>query len=179
AAAVAMLIFGMAAGCEGKTAENSGGENMGTVVEENGKKVDFELISVLERGTMIGEQEYEIKAAEDGGVIISDYYGAWRFMEEVEKEDCLKRRAVGGAELYEKAAELLGNCDIKAWNGFDGNNPMVLDGYGFTLEGSLKDGTRLYARGTNAFPDGYDKFMSDIRDLLQEYGEEIPQKETE
>jgi len=67
-----------------------------------------------------------------------------------------------------KAAELevlLEKHGVRAWNGFKGRPFMdVLDGKGFTLCVTFRDGSRVSASGENAFPNGYNVFH---RELLQ------------
>ncbi len=177
AAAVAALVVGTAFGCTGRTVDKEGGGNMGGITQTQGEKIDFDVVTLIESGMVAEESMYELKSDGKGGVIISQYLGRWRFDDTVALEDCVIRRAVGGAELYEKAAKLLGECNISDWAGFTGYNPNVLDGISFTFEAKLSDGKTVYASGSNAFPENYHKLNSDIYDLLEEYGEEIPRKQ--
>lgn len=57
--------------------------------------------------------------------------------------------------------------DVASWDGFDGENPGVLDGEGFTLEVLLSDGTYVYAHGSNAFPENYHAVMDEWTGILE------------
>ena len=69
-------------------------------------------------------------------------------------------------------AEILG--DLSAWDGFSEDNPNMLDGESFRLNIAYVDGVSVTARGSNAFPEGYFKVKSAIRDfffnLMDQYG---------
>lgn len=69
-------------------------------------------------------------------------------------------------------AEILG--DLSAWDGFSEDNPNMLDGESFRLNIADVDGVGVTARGSNAFPEGYFKVKSAIRDfffnLMDQYG---------
>ena len=69
-------------------------------------------------------------------------------------------------------AEILG--DLSAWDGFSEDNPNMLDGESFRLNIAYVDGVGVTARGSNAFPEGYFKVKSAIRDfffnLMDQYG---------
>ena len=56
---------------------------------------------------------------------------------------------------------------VEDWDGFDGENPGVLDGEGFSLEVLLNDGTYVYARGSNAFPENYRIVMDEWTEILE------------
>ncbi len=65
-----------------------------------------------------------------------------------------------------KAAELealLEKYGVRAWNGFKGRPLMdVLDGKGFDLDITFRDGSTVSAGGENAFPDGYNAFHREL-----------------
>ncbi|MGN0801549.1 MAG: hypothetical protein ACI4MF_03025 [Candidatus Faecivicinus sp.] len=69
-------------------------------------------------------------------------------------------------------AEILG--DLSAWDGFFEDNPNMLDGESFRLNIAYADGSGVTAWGSNAFPEGYFKAKSAIRDfffgLMDQYG---------
>ena len=171
-AAVAALVIGLAAVSIGKTAGNTGGDDV-NIAAENKKKVDFDTVTLSISGSTAFVEEYELKAA-DGGAEISLYIGRWRYDDTIAREDCLERRAAGGKELYGKLAVLLAECDIPEWDGFSGSDPMVLDGYTFNFSATLADGN-VYASGSNAYPKNYAKFRDTVLELLEEY-QTFPEK---
>ena len=67
------------------------------------------------------------------------------------------------------AAALLRIADehgLAAWDGFDGDNPDLLDGESFRLSLLLSDGVRAEASGSGAFPPGYAAATAAVDDLL-------------
>ena len=171
-AAVAALVIGLAAGDVGKTADNTGGDDVKTATE-NKKKVDFDTVTLSIGGSIASTWEYELKAV-DGGAEISYYDGMWKFRDDIVREDCLEQRAAGGKELYDKLAVLLAECDIPAWDGFSESDPMVLDGYTFNFSADLASSS-IHASGCNAYPDNYRKFRDTVQELLEEY-QTFPEK---
>ncbi len=61
-------------------------------------------------------------------------------------------------KTYEDLKALLEYCDIKSWDGFFKSNNNVLDGYSFTFEAVLEDGSKISAGGNNASPKSYHTF---------------------
>ncbi len=66
------------------------------------------------------------------------------------------------AQLY----EIYLKHKICRWDGFSRYNPNVCDGDGFSLWMRFGDGASLSAHGSNACPEGYGAFMSDMNKIL-------------
>ena len=82
--------------------------------------------------------------------------------------------ATVGADIPEQLEALCATCRIRRWDGFDKSKSHVSDGSSFTLAVTLADGSTLSARGSNAFPDNYSDFYSEIltlyTQLMEQYG---------
>ena len=62
--------------------------------------------------------------------------------------------------------------DVASWDGFSESQRDVLDGESFSLEFTLTDGTRVQARGENAFPENYLDAMDTMWNILEQITEE-------
>lgn len=72
----------------------------------------------------------------------------------------------------EKVFNLLSECNVIAWDGFDGPNPRgVLDGYMFRFEAEI-NGKKIRAEGSNNYPKHYHAFLDGIRAMLYGGGED-------
>lgn len=71
------------------------------------------------------------------------------------------------AKLMDQVREILETNDVGSWNGFHGNNSMVLDGGGFSIYVKFTDGTTLSASGENNFPANYQTVASELTELIQ------------
>lgn len=69
-------------------------------------------------------------------------------------------------ELLVQLEEIAERHGLIGWNGFSGSNPFMQDGYGFSLEIRLADGTEISAHGDNAFPGGYYEAKGEIDELF-------------
>ena len=62
-------------------------------------------------------------------------------------------------EMTEEEVEalilLVQTHELNRWNGFDKVDRLALDGTGFELKIGYEDGQKVYATGSNAFPEGY------------------------
>ena len=54
------------------------------------------------------------------------------------------------------------------WDGFNGSDPYVLDGEGFSLEYATVGGWHMAAHGDNSFPEHYWDAMGEIESILRE-----------
>ena len=61
---------------------------------------------------------------------------------------------------------VLDRYDVASWNGFSQSQDFVLDGEGFWLDFTLTDGTKVHARGNNAFPENYFAAMGEMWSIL-------------
>ena len=68
--------------------------------------------------------------------------------------------------LAQALAEIIDKYDVASWDGFAESQDFVLDGEGFWLEFTLTDGTRVLARGDNAFPEHYFDAMGEMWEIL-------------
>lgn len=71
------------------------------------------------------------------------------------------------AKLMDRVREILEMNEVGSWNGFHGNNFMVLDGGGFSMYVEFTDGTTLSAFGENCFPANYQTVASELTELIQ------------
>lgn len=62
--------------------------------------------------------------------------------------------------------DVIDRYDVASWDGFAESRDYVLDGEGFWLEITLTDGTRVLARGDNAFPEHYFDAMGEMWEIL-------------
>lgn len=70
---------------------------------------------------------------------------------------------------YTHLGALVDRYDLWRWAGFDKTNSLVLDGESFTLDIRFADGTRIPARGSNRFPDGYRGFADELHGIFSQY----------
>ena len=90
----------------------------------------------------------------------------WFTTEDFAHEEYGQMTAEADPALAEQLEQLYLEHGIAAWNGFDGYDPYVLDGGGFSLSITFGDGQTLYAEGDNSYPKGYGAFMTALRELL-------------
>lgn len=77
--------------------------------------------------------------------------------------DSRKEALLDAAQLAELEA-LLEKNGVRSWDGFKGRPRMdVLDGEGFSLSVSFRDGAVINASGENKFPADYRSFRNDLR----------------
>ena len=70
----------------------------------------------------------------------------------------------GTVRALEKVLE---TYSVRAWDGFEEDNPDVLDGEMFSFHAAFSDGTEIRASGSNAFPDGYFDAAWAMEELLE------------
>ncbi|MBR5947095.1 MAG: hypothetical protein IKZ82_00420 [Clostridia bacterium] len=127
----------------------------------------FKKLVLHEYGRTAEENEYELIRTEKG-LRISNYFGNWWDDDNGERsrKNCLARRRSGSLELYGEIVKDFERLDIASWNGFNETDPDVCDGQGFWLEIVLDNGSLISARGINAFPPNYRKFIEMIHGLF-------------
>lgn len=69
-------------------------------------------------------------------------------------------------EKAEEVISLLKQLKVGKWNGFNGSNPDMLDGYSFTMSADFEDGAHLYCCGENNFPDGFFELRDQLRKIF-------------
>ncbi len=76
----------------------------------------------------------------------------------------IRREAVLDAAQLAELEALLDKNGVLSWDGFKGRPRMdVLDGEGFSLSLTFRDGTQITASGENKFPADYRSFRHDLR----------------
>lgn len=80
--------------------------------------------------------------------------------------DRVPARAVG-PEVMEGLTAVAERYDLAAWDGFDGENPGVLDGTMFSFSLTFSDATTVQATGDNRFPAHYHEAAAEIEALLR------------
>lgn len=87
------------------------------------------------------------------------------YVETIDKKESVD----GDQQLYARVCSLFGECKIRQWNGFDGENPPdVYDGIMMKFETHLSDGSIVKARGMNNFPNHYFEFYQGISTIIKE-----------
>ena len=79
-----------------------------------------------------------------------------------------------GTETVNALMKVIDTYDVISWDGFNESDPNVLDGEGFWLDFAFTDGTRVQARGNNAFPEHYFEAMGTIWSILTDVSQEKP-----
>lgn len=125
----------------------------------------FQRITLSETGMMASTREYEVIRT-DHGARVSLYDGPWNYHEGTKREACLQARKEGDASFYGKLAGKFGELDLASWDGFSKSASGVLDGTMFSFEAEMRDGTRISARGSNAFPQNYGAFTDYLWNLV-------------
>ncbi len=125
-----------------------------------GAKIEsFNIITLRETG-MRGTTEYEIVTKDD---IAEVSFYRIRYTQSQDSRE-LDRRVVCSKETIIK---LLNGCHILSWRGFVGECPKdVLDGIAFTFEATVNQDKKIYARGSQNFPEYYGDFINGLRDIL-------------
>ncbi len=75
-------------------------------------------------------------------------------------------------EAVRALVEVIDTYGVDSWDGFSESRRNVLDGEGFWLEYTLTDGTRVLARGDNAFPEHYRDAVGEMWEILTDGAEE-------
>jgi len=75
------------------------------------------------------------------------------------------------AGLIQAVVDLIEECELHKWNGFNETDSMVMDGSGFSLKIAYVDGTEVYAHGSNSFPANYGESADKIDMLFEAYME--------
>ncbi len=75
--------------------------------------------------------------------------------------------------FLDQLTQLYKDCHLAAWDGFDKTNEYVLDGDGFSLSITFRDGQSLSAHGSNSTPKGYNEFREKIEALFSPLKKEM------
>ena len=78
----------------------------------------------------------------------------------------LQARKEGDASFYSKLARKFEELGLASWDGFSKSASGVLDGTMFSFEAEMRDGSRISARGSNAFPQNYGAFTDYLWNLV-------------
>lgn len=133
-----------------------------------GDPVEFEHFTLTETGTAIQSYVLEAWKTQDGAQL--DYYVSFPDLKaETDNREEIRRmiRSVKGDEaFYRELCAVIGNCRIRKWDGFKGDNPPgILDGSSMSFEAVLSDGTKISAYGMNNFPGNYGRLSGTLRDM--------------
>ena len=79
---------------------------------------------------------------------------------EVAEED--KKELVVDNIKMRELETILKKHHVGKWNGFNKNDPNVLDGDDFSLSIMMNNGDKIHASGYMMWPDGYREFIQDI-----------------
>lgn len=132
----------------------------GDIIEYKGEPVNISEVSEItfgENGSMIPEiSSFTLtRTGEETQVRLDIGYSDEYFLH------------MESGELMNRVQEILEENQVGEWNGFHGNNPWVLDGYGFHLYVTFVDGTHVSASGTNCFPPNFSTVSSALWELIQ------------
>lgn len=58
---------------------------------------------------------------------------------------------------------------LRKWDGFHESDPLLMDGYAFSLHVRYADGTAVFASGSNAYPEGYGEAADAIGGMFMGY----------
>lgn len=72
-------------------------------------------------------------------------------------------------EFVQELTDIAGKYGLREWDGFHESDPLLMDGYGFSLHIGYTDGTTVFASGSNAYPDGYSEAAETIDELFMGY----------
>ena len=69
----------------------------------------------------------------------------------------------------DKVLKLLNDCELLTWDGFVGNHPKdVRDGIMFSLKATVNGGRKIYAHGSENFPEHFREFRDGLEAILSE-----------
>lgn len=124
-----------------------------------GEAVLFENFKMSLRGMRSQNPVIEGVKNQNGGLRL-EYYFSSSYWDKTANRPKEKKMSIcsleGDAVFYTEIAKLLGQHQIKKWNGFRGNNPPgILDGESGSFEAVLADGSSISASGSNNFPSGF------------------------
>ena len=86
------------------------------------------------------------------------------YLEEPEKT----HKIIVEKDFKEKLESILRTYHVGRWNGFNKNNPYVLDGDSFSMNITFQDGTNIFASGYMEWPKQYRKVKEEIDALFNE-----------
>ena len=129
---------------------------------------DIQEISFQESGSMIPLVSYTTMTRENEGIRV-----------QLELQYQYEYEKMMDASLMDQVQKILETYDVGKWNGFRGNDSMVLDGSSFSFHVTFTDGTSISASGNNAFPKNQRKVFSELNSLIdpvveQWYQEQYP-----
>lgn len=163
---LAMGIIGALAGCRNNpNPENvtSGSEGAEMNAENNQSGVDTFYYAY--HGS-IGGDSYSYSVTEEDG----KHYFVYESMLHPDYGELTKE--VDDAFL-DQVTKLYKECHLATWDGYDETNEYVLDGDGFSLSISFRDGQSLQAYGSNSEPDGYRDFCEKMQALFSPLKQEV------
>ena len=76
-------------------------------------------------------------------------------------------------DFLDQLTKLYKDCRLAEWDGYDKYATNVMDGDGFSLRLSFRDGQSMSAHGSNCAPDGYGEFYQKMEELLVPLRDEL------
>ena len=110
----------------------------------------------------------EIERQEDDSALIC--YDA------MEYGDLGTMEMAAGKELFDELERIYAEHELYRWEGYSKYDTGVLDGSGFGLNITFLDKKHMSASGDNVWPDGYHDFISDFRNTVAPYLQEMLDK---
>ena len=125
------------------------------------KIVSFNVVTLREMG-MRSTREWEITAKGEEAEI-SLYFIKFGQQEDVRE---LEERAVCPIS---QALGLLNGSGVLSWDGFVGNHPKdVRDGIMFSLKATVNGSRKIYAHGSENFPEHFREFRDGLEAILSQ-----------
>ena len=87
----------------------------------------------------------------------------------MEYGDLGELKMTAGSELMQELERIYAEHKLYRWEGYSKTDTGVLDGSGFSLFISFNDGSDMSASGDNAWPEGYNAFITDLAQVLAPY----------
>ena len=108
-----------------------------------------------------GDEMFSISINEEGKTILSH--------KESESFETVQTEVTD--EILQKTGELLRKHGADRWNGFSGENSLVLDGSAFYLSVITEEGLEIIASGLETYPDGFHAFRNELKEMFMKYFE--------
>ena len=166
---LAMSVIGVLAGCKSSPEPEpdpddgiTGSDGAGADAADNESGIDTFSYSYI--GSIGGDSYSYSVTSEDGKQFF--------VFESMLYPDYGEMTCEADAAFLEQLEQLYKDCRLAEWDGFHKTNTYVLDGDGFSLHITFKDGKTLSAGGENTFPQGY----RDFREKLEKAASAMKEK---
>lgn len=157
--AAGLVVFAGCTAVKGQVANPSPGSRNTPNAFSGSEAVPFEHFKMSLRGMLNENPVIEGVKSQNGGLRM-EYYLSSSYWDKTANRQKEKKMIIcaleGDVAFYTEIAKLLGQYQIKKWNGFRGNNPPgILDGESGYFTIVLTDGSSISASGSNNFPSGF------------------------